>query len=119
MGGELVDATLVAAPSSGSEKAEIKAGRIPESRKRKSAKRRQKDRAARWTVKFTKAKLRTDKKKQVTIAIPGFGSQNQILIDREHDLICKWAVTDASRLEGAMPREAACSTRSTRHLRPF
>ena len=63
MGGQIVDATLVAAPkqrNTEDEKKAIKEGRIPEAWKAKPAKLRQKDRDARWTVKFTKAKPRED-----------------------------------------------------------
>src|SRR3954468_9670169 len=59
MSGQIVDATLVAAPrqrNTDEEKAEIKAGRIPAAWEAKPAKLRHKDRDARWTVKFTKAK---------------------------------------------------------------
>ena len=59
MGGQIVDATVVAAPkqrNSDAEKADIKAGKVPEAWKNKPAKLRQKDRDARWTVKFSKAK---------------------------------------------------------------
>src|SRR5690606_12403060 len=59
MGGQIVDATVVAAPkqrNSDDEKADIKAGKIPDAWKEKPAKLRQKDRDARWTVKFSKAK---------------------------------------------------------------
>jgi hypothetical protein len=50
MGGQLVDVSLVAAPkqrNTESEKADIKAGRIPKAWKKKPAKLRQKDRDAR------------------------------------------------------------------------
>ena len=59
MGGQIIDATLVAAPkqrNTNEEKKAIKAGRIPNGWKDKPAKLRQKDRDARWTGKFTKAK---------------------------------------------------------------
>ena len=59
MGGQIIDAALVAAPkqrNSEGEKAEIKAGRVPQSWKAKPAKLAQKDRDARWTVKFSKVK---------------------------------------------------------------
>ncbi len=58
MGGQIIDATIVAAPkqrNTDGEKAEIRAGRIPEAWKDKPAKLAQKDRDARWTVKFSKA----------------------------------------------------------------
>ncbi len=48
-----------------------------------AAKLRQKDRDARWTVKFSKAKERPDgTKPPIDIAIPTFGYQNHIAIDR-------------------------------------
>ena len=84
MSGQIVDATLVAAPkqrNTEAEKAEIKAGGIPKAWKEKPAKLRQKDRDARWTVKFSKAKPRADGSKPVDIAIPTFGYQNHVAID--------------------------------------
>jgi IS5 family transposase len=104
MAGQIVDASLVAAPkqrNTEDEKAAIKANRIPEAWKQKPAKLRQKDRDGRWTVKFTKAKPKADGKKQVDVAVPSFGYQNQVSIDREHGLISRWAVTDAAKFEGA------------------
>ena len=56
MGGQIVDATIVAAPkqrNTEAERAAIKAGQIPEGWAEKPAKLRQKDRDARWTVKWT------------------------------------------------------------------
>ena len=53
MGGQIVDATLMAAPkqrNTEGKKADIKAGRVPQEWKKKPAKLRQKDRDARWTV---------------------------------------------------------------------
>src|SRR5690606_9270156 len=59
MSGQIVDSSLNAARkqrNTKEEKDEIKAGRIPAAWKDKPAKLRQKDRDARWTVKFTKAR---------------------------------------------------------------
>jgi len=59
MSGQIVDASLIAAPrqrSTGDEKKAIKDGRIPDDWKDKPPKLRPKDRDTRWTVKFTKAK---------------------------------------------------------------
>ena len=59
MSGQIIDATIVAAPkqrNTREEKQAIKEGRIPEGWADKPAKLAQKDRDARWTVKFTKAK---------------------------------------------------------------
>lgn len=55
MGGQILDATIVPAPrqrNTEEEKAAIKEGRVPEAWKGKPAKVRQKDRDARWTVKY-------------------------------------------------------------------
>jgi hypothetical protein len=96
--------TIVAAPrqrNTEAEKKAIKEGCIPEDWKAKPAKLRQKDRDARWTVKFTKAKPAEDGAKRVDIAIPAFGYKNHIGIDRVHGLIRTWRATDAARHDGA------------------
>jgi transposase, IS5 family len=102
--GQLVDATIIAAPKPRNTKAEkqaIKEGRIPEGWQAKPAKLRQKDRDARWTVKYTKAKPRQDGARGVDPAIPGFGDQNHVGVDRRHRLIRRWQVTDAAAHAGA------------------
>jgi IS5 family transposase len=104
MSGQLVDASIVAAPKQRNTKAEkqaIKEGRVPEGWQEKPAKLRQKDRDARWTVKFTKAKPREDSRPQVDLAIPQFGYQNHLSADRRHRLIRNWRVTDAAAHTGA------------------
>ncbi|MBB4861119.1 transposase [Novosphingobium chloroacetimidivorans] len=61
MGGQIIDATVVLAPkqrNTQEEKAAIREGRIPECWKDKPAKLRQEDRDARWSVKYTKAKVK-------------------------------------------------------------
>ena len=63
---------------------------------------RQKDRDARWTVKYTKAKPSKDGAPRVDLAIPAFGYKNHIGIDRRHGLIRRWKVTDAARHDGAL-----------------
>ena len=106
MGGQIVDATIVAAPkqrNSDGEKDAIKAGKkaneIWPDKPNKAA---QKDVDARWTVKFSKAKAKADGTKHATdIAIPAFGYKNHIAIDRRHGLIRKWQATDAARYDGA------------------
>ena len=79
MGGQIVDATVVAAPKQRNTEDEslLKGGRIPEAWAAKPAKLAQKDRDARWTVKYTKAKPSADGAKRVDIAIPTFGYKNQ------------------------------------------
>jgi len=105
MGGQIVDATIVTAPkqrNTDGEKLEIKAGRVPRDWKDKPAKLAQKDRDARWTVKYSKAKQKADGTKHaIDIAIPAFGYKNHIAIDREHGLIRTWKATDAARYDGA------------------
>jgi len=117
MGGQIVDASLVAAPkqrNTEDEKDAIKQGRIPERWKAKPAKLRQKDRDARWTVKFSKARERADgTKPAVDIAIPTFGYQNHISIDRRHGLIRRWLATDAAAYEGARLREGLLDRSNT------
>jgi len=108
MGGQIVDVTIVAAPkqrNSDGEKADIKAGKVPEGWKDKPAKLRQKDRDARWTVKFSKAKTgEGGKTKQRDIAVPAFGYKNHAAIDRRHGFIRGWNVTSASAYDGAQLR---------------
>jgi len=117
MGGQIVDASLVAAPkqrNSEEEKKAIKEGRLPEDWRAKPAKLRQKDRDARWTVKFSKAKPREDGSvPPVDIAIPVFGYQNHVSIDREHGLIRRWDATDAAAYEGARLREGLLDKTNT------
>ncbi len=72
------------------------------------------DRDARWTVKFSKAKERPDgSKPPVDIAIPTFGYQNHIAIDRRFGLIRKWQATDAAAYEGARLREGLLDKSNT------
>ena len=104
MGGQIVDATIVAARkqrNTEGEKAEIRAGQIPQVWREKPAKLAQKDRDARWTVKFSKAKPAEDGSKRVDIAVPAFGYKNHIAIDRQRGLIRTWTATDAARHDGA------------------
>ena len=104
MGGQIIDATIVAAPkqrNTEAERAAIKQGEIPAGWIKKPAKLRQKDRDARWTVKFSKAKPREDDTPQVDIAVPSFGYKNHISIDRRHGLIRGWTATHAAAHDGA------------------
>jgi hypothetical protein len=85
MGGQIIDATVVPAPkqrNTKEEKAAIKEGRIPERWKDKPAKVRQKDRDARWSVKYTKAKVKegADPRafKPVDLAIPMFATRTTL-----------------------------------------
>ncbi len=77
MGGQIVDATLVAAPkqrNTAPEKDAIKAGKKAcEIWPEEPAKAAQKDTDARWTLKFAKAKPLANGKPGIDIAIPSFG----------------------------------------------
>jgi IS5 family transposase len=109
MGGQIVDATLVAAPkqrNTEAEKAQIKAGRTarqiwPEA----PAKAAQKDTDARWTVKFAKAKVAADGRKPIDIAIPMFGYKSTIAICRRFGFIRTGKTTDAARFDGRMLKD--------------
>ena len=108
MGGQIVDATIVAAPkqrNTEAERAAIKAGEIPKDWTEKPAKLRQKDRDARWTVKFSKARPREDGAPQVDLAVPAFGYKNHVSIDRRHGLIRGWTSTHAAAHDGARLEE--------------
>ena len=81
MGGQILDASIVVAPkqrNSEGEKAEIRAGRIPQGWKDRPAQLAQKDRDARWTVKFSKAKPSDDGSPRIDLAVPAFGYKNHV-----------------------------------------
>jgi transposase, IS5 family len=121
MGGQIIDATVVPAPrqrNTDEEKAAIKEGKALEHWKEKPAKIRQKDRDARWSLKYTKAKVKEGADptafKPVDLAIPMFGysehtslSRGQarraahIGIDRAHGLIRTWDASAANAHDGA------------------
>jgi IS5 family transposase len=122
MSGQIIDATIVAAPkqrNTNDEKKAIKEGRIPEEWKDKPKKLAQKDRDARWTIKYTKAKARDDASvPPVDLAIPAFGYKNHISIDRAHGLIRKWTATHAAAHDGARLEEVSIGpTRRARSMR--
>ena len=84
MGGQIIDASLVAVPiqrNSRDENEQIKGGETPDVWADEPAKRRQKDRDARWTKKHGKSH---------------YGYKNHITIDRRHKLIRRFRVTDAA-----------------------
>ena len=117
MSGQIVDASLIAAPkqrNTQEEKQAIKDGCVPDEWKHKPAKLRQKDRDARWTVKFTKAKPQDDgSTPPVDLAIPAFGYQNHISVDCHFGFIRKWMATDAAAYEGARLREGLLDKTNT------
>ena len=116
MSGQIIDASLIAAPrqrNTDEEKKAIKQGRIPDAWQDRPAKLRHKDRDARWTVKFTKAKPREDgTTPRVDLAIPVFGYQNHISIDRGFGFIRRWGTTDAA-YEGRRLREGLLDKTNT------
>ena len=71
------------------------------------AKLRQKDRDARWTVKYAKAKPAADGAKRVDIAVLMFCYKNHLGIDRRHWLIRTWTATDALQRAAATPAGSA------------
>ena len=109
MGGQIVDATLVAAPkqrNTEAEKAAVKDGKTAaEIWPDDPAKARQKDTDARWTLKFAKARLTADGKPQADIAIPSFGYKSSISICSTFGFIRKGKTTDGARYDGRMLRD--------------
>jgi len=109
MSGQIVDATLVAAPrqrNTDGEKQDIKAGKkASEIWPDKPAKARQKDVDARWTMKVSKAKPAGEDKPLIDIAIPAFGYKSHISIDRRHGIIRRGRTTDAAAHDGARLRD--------------
>ena len=80
----LIDASIVAVPMQRNRRddnEQIKRGETPEAWADKPAKRRQKDRDARWTKKHGKSH---------------YGYKNHVTIDRRHKLIRRYRVTDAA-----------------------
>ena len=84
MGGQIIDASIVAVPiqrNRRDDNEQIKRGETPEAWADKPAKRRQKDRDARWTKKHGKSH---------------YGYKNHATIDRRHKLIRRYRVMDAA-----------------------
>lgn len=109
MGGQIVDATLIAAPkqrNTKAEKAAVKDGKsAAEIWPDEPARARQKDTDARWTLKFAKARPTPDGKPQPDIAIPSFGYKSTVSICRRFGFIRKGRVTDGARYDGRMLRD--------------
>lgn len=108
-GGQIVDATLVAAPkqrNTKEEKAAINAGKTAaEIWPDEPARAAQKDTDARWTLKFAKARPLENGKPGIDIAIPSFGYKSSISICRTFGFIRKGKVTDAATFDGRMLRD--------------
>ena len=117
MSGQIVDASLVAAPrqrNTDEEKAAIKAGKTArEIWPDKPAKAAQKDTDARWTLKTSKGKVEADGTIKRDLAIPAFGYKSHIGIDRRHGFIRRQKVTDAAAHDGARLREGLIDPSNT------
>jgi len=102
MGGQIVDATIVAAPrqrNSRNENADIKDGRKPEEWDAHPAKKRQKDTDARLTKKHGRSH---------------YGYKNHLSMDRRYKLVRRYTVTHAARhdsveLDAVLDRANTCS----------
>ena len=91
--GQIVDASIIAAPrqrNTREENEQIRSGETPEAWKENPAKLRQKDVDARWTQKND---------------VNYYGYKNHICIDVKHKLIRAWAVTDAARHDSQVIEE--------------
>ena len=108
MSGQIVDATLVAAPKQRNTRAEkdaIKAGARSRDLGEEPAKLGHKDREARWTLKFTKAKDRAQWPRLGRYRHSRLRLQEPLAIDRQFGLIRPWQVTDAVAYDGAQLRD--------------
>ncbi|BAU38965.1 transposase [Acetobacter pasteurianus NBRC 101655] len=109
MSSQILDTTLAAAPkqrNTNAEKADLREERIPRDWQDKPSKLFHKNRNARWTLRFTKAKRQDDATIPATdLAIPFFGYKSHVSSDRKFRLIRKWKTTDAAASDGARLRE--------------
>src|SRR4030088_177979 len=83
-GGQIIDATIVSVPKQRNTKEEneaIKAGTMPEGWEKQPGKNAQKDKDARWTKKNDES---------------FYGYKNHVDVDKAHNLIRKWDVTNAA-----------------------
>ena len=107
MSGQIVDASLIAAPrqrNNDDEKKAIKEGRIPEDWKGQAA-----PEGSRCAL-----EPREDgSTPPVDLAIPLFGYQNHISIDRGFGFIRRWTATDAAAYEGRRLREGLLDKANT------
>lgn len=106
-GGQIVDASLVAAPRQRMTKEEKERAKAGESATDiwpdDPAKAAQKDTDARWMVKYSKARKTKEGEKDaglVDISVPHFGYKNHISIDRKWRFIRGETCTDGARYDG-------------------
>ena len=105
MGGQIIDATIVAAPkqrNTDAERAAIKAGQHPGGLGGKAGQAAAEGprRALDGEVQPTPSRARTATP-QIDLAVPAFGYKNHVSIDRRHGLIRRWTTTDAAAHDGA------------------
>ena len=108
MGGQIVDATLVAAPKQRNTAAEeaIKAGKsAAELWPEQPGKAVQKDTDARRTLKFAKGRPLPGGKPGIDIAVPSIGYKSSIAICRRYGFIRRGKATDGVRFDGRMLRD--------------
>ena len=116
MSGQIVDASLIAAPkqcNTDAEKADIKAGRIPPGMEQEPGKAASEGprRALDCEVLQSQAARRRDDAgghRHSDLRLP-----NHIATDRRHGLIRKWAVTDAAAYEGRVLRRGLLDRTNT------
>jgi hypothetical protein len=106
MSGQILDATLVAAPkqrNTNDEKTELREGRIPQDWQDKPSKLSHKDQSCAMDAEVhqSKASGGRDVSLSTDLAIPFFGYKSHISIDRKFRLIRKWKTTDAAASDGA------------------
>jgi transposase, IS5 family len=103
MGGQIIDATVIAARRprlTQAEKDTLKGGGIPTDWK--PAWRAQIDRDGRWTIKRGRKRDAAlgGPQRQVEIAVPVFGYKNHVGIDREHGFLRRYTLTHAAAHDG-------------------
>lgn len=93
----------------------IKAGKLPDAWKDEPAKLRQKDRDARWTVKFSKARWPRKASRSSSILRCRLSAmRNHAAIDRRHGFIRGWAVSNAAAYDGPNSRASSGATPARR-----
>jgi transposase, IS5 family len=104
MGGQIVDATVIAARRprlTQAEKEAIKGGGTPADWK--PARRAQIDHDGRWTIKRGNKRVPAPgagHQRQIEIAVPMFGYKNHVGLDREHGLLRRYTITHAAAYDG-------------------
>lgn len=103
MGGQIVDASIVAAPRqrmTDEERSIVRDGGIPGTWAAKLARLAHKDRDARWTRKRGRRKKGLDGKLMAEIATPILGYKSHIGIGQRHGFIRTWQASDSVRYDG-------------------